>query len=40
LKSAGEKVYMIGELVERSQAEGKTGYEEGCWLDGLSKWDL
>jgi len=40
LKSAGEKVYMIGELVERSQAEGKTGYEEGCWLDGLGKWDL
>jgi len=40
LKGAGERVYRIGELVDRGEAEGKKGYEEGCWLDGLSTWDL
>ena len=39
LEAEGERVWKVGELVDRSAAEGKVGYEDGCWLDGMSKWE-
>lgn len=39
LREEGEKVWRIGELVRRSEVEGREGYEEGCLLEGLRQWD-
>lgn len=39
-RGQGERCWRVGEVVRREGLKGREGYEEGCWLDGLGKWDM